>query len=70
VLLRYILFFLLLVVVWDFVRRLIVALKGVAGVPRPGPGVRRMGAPSRRRDISDADYEILPPPGPDDTPSS
>jgi hypothetical protein len=63
-LLRYILFFVLLAVVWDFIRRLMVELGRAGGMVRPGPSTPRSGGPDRRRDISDAEYEILPPEDP------
>jgi hypothetical protein len=65
-LLRYLLFFVLLAVVWDFIRRLMAELGRAAGMVRPGPGTPRSNGTARRRDITDAEYEILPPGDPED----
>jgi hypothetical protein len=66
-LLRYILFFVLLAVVWDFIRRLKAELGRAGRLVRPGSGAPRSGGSARHRDISDAEYEILPPGDPEDS---
>ena len=68
-LLRYLLFFLLLVVVWNFLRRLANEWKLARGMMDSHPGRRRTPRPGRQRDISDAEYEILPPEREEDPPA-
>lgn len=57
-LLRYLLFFILLAVVWRLVRRVVTGFGARVEGPTISRGRSRTGR--RRRDVDDAEFEILP----------
>lgn len=57
-LLRYILFFILIAVVLRFVNRLVVTGRSMTGIR--GPNVPETDSDGIHRDVSDAEFEILP----------